>query len=328
MALRARRLASDAQTIRRCFGPNARIRLIAAEGDPPERYRFEYQVNSLVVQNGEVVPTTRQIVEVYLTLSYPRQAPQCRMLTPIFHPNIAPHAVCIGDHWSAGESLAALLVRIAEMLTYQSYNLQSPLNGDAAKWADEHMSELPLEDFDFGSLLAGAHPAESASAPFASAHPGESASAPFAGAHPGESASAPFASAHPAESASAPFAGALRPSADSPIERSMGPPLADTTGSAPIAATGPISTHGESATMETPLEGVQPRGGPDEAAEGHPEPRSDPAESSEGRPLPPSSPRSPHTAECPSCGAALSLPENRPPSSWMRCPLCGRMLRT
>lgn len=246
MALRARRLASDEQMIRRCFGPDSRIRLIAAEGDPPERYRLEYVVNSLVVQNGEVTPTSRQVVEVYLTLSYPRQAPQCRMLTPVFHPNIAPHAVCIGDHWSAGESLAALLVRIAEMLTYQSYNLRSPLNGDAAKWADEHMSELPLEDFDFGSLLAGAHPAESAS----------------------------FMRAEPRTAA----------------EPSTVPPPAPAGSSTVSVPDRPDSVVGAAGAPPGP---------------GHS-----------------------RTASCPSCGAALSLPENRPRHSWVRCPLCGRMLRT
>jgi hypothetical protein len=75
------------------------------------------------------------------------------MLTPVFHPNIAPHAICIGDHWTAGESLAALVVRIAEMLSFQSYNVKSPLNGQAARWADEHATELPLASTDFGVEL-------------------------------------------------------------------------------------------------------------------------------------------------------------------------------
>ena len=59
------------------------------------------------------------------------------MLTPIFHPNIAPHAICIGDHWSAGEPLASIMARIGEMIAYQSYNTKSPLNGEAARWVKE-----------------------------------------------------------------------------------------------------------------------------------------------------------------------------------------------
>jgi ubiquitin-protein ligase len=70
------------------------------------------------------------------------------MLTPVFHPNIAPHAVCIGDHWSPGESLAALILRIGEMITFQSYNTKSPLNGAAARWAEENIAQLPIQRID------------------------------------------------------------------------------------------------------------------------------------------------------------------------------------
>src|SRR5207247_1798012 len=85
------------------------------------------------------------LVEIALPRNYPRVPPQCRMLTPIFHPNIAPHAVCIGDHWSAGEPLSSIIVRIGEMIAYQSYNTKSPLNGEAARWVSEHVEELPLD---------------------------------------------------------------------------------------------------------------------------------------------------------------------------------------
>jgi hypothetical protein len=67
------------------------------------------------------------------------------MLTPIFHPNIAPHAICIGDHWSPGEPLWSIVARIGEMIAYQSYNTKSPLNGEAARWVEQHVGELPLD---------------------------------------------------------------------------------------------------------------------------------------------------------------------------------------
>jgi hypothetical protein len=130
------------------FATHPRIRVVEALGDPPERYRIELNVRGLVVQNDEIVPKDSHLVEVFLTLAYPRQAPQCRMLTPVFHPNIAPHAICIGDHWSAGQSLAAVIVRIGEMITFQSYNVKSPLNGGAARWVEEHADALPIDPVD------------------------------------------------------------------------------------------------------------------------------------------------------------------------------------
>ena len=77
------------------------------------------------------------------------------MLTPIFHPNIDPQKICIGDHWSAGQSLMQLIVRIAEMLCYQSYNLKSPLNAQAAAWAEQHLESLPFQKEDLMSRSKG-----------------------------------------------------------------------------------------------------------------------------------------------------------------------------
>ena len=63
----------------------------------------------------------------------------------MFHPNIAPHAICVGDHWGAGESLESIIIRIGEMLAYQSYNVKSPLNGEAARWVEENKHRVPLD---------------------------------------------------------------------------------------------------------------------------------------------------------------------------------------
>jgi len=148
MSVRLKRLAADFENISRAFQDNPHIRVNEVDGDPPERYKVEFRVQGLVIQDGRVSPKGVHLAEIYLPLGYPRQAPQCRMLSPIYHPNIAPHAICIGDHWSAGESLAALIVRIGELITFQSYNIKSPLNGEAARWAEEHMDRLPLQKID------------------------------------------------------------------------------------------------------------------------------------------------------------------------------------
>ena len=138
------------------FTGRSRIRILKTLGDPPEKYQVEYLVPSMQkdIATGAVRAHNSFIAEITLTGAYPRMAPQCRMLTPVFHPNIAPHAICIGDHWAAGESLPHLMVRIAEMLTFQSYNVKSPLNGEAARWVVQNQARLPLDTFDFASLLS------------------------------------------------------------------------------------------------------------------------------------------------------------------------------
>jgi hypothetical protein len=67
------------------------------------------------------------------------------MLSPVFHPNIAPHAICVGDHWSSGEPLVSIVIRIGELLAYQVYNVKSPLNGEAARWVEKNREKLPLD---------------------------------------------------------------------------------------------------------------------------------------------------------------------------------------
>ncbi|MBI4860085.1 MAG: hypothetical protein HY815_07450, partial [Candidatus Riflebacteria bacterium] len=113
-ASRLRRLASDHERVVRLCEQSPFVKLLECEGTPPERYRFEIRVSGLVPEADETQqPSRSHRVEVFLPGDYPRRAPFCRMLTPVFHPNIDPTKTCIGDHWSAGQSLPLLIVRIA-----------------------------------------------------------------------------------------------------------------------------------------------------------------------------------------------------------------------
>lgn len=150
---RLRRLQADSQRVQAVFSQHSRIRLVSAEGTPPEKYTFEFHLPTLVPGTGESFDVGMvHRAEVFLPIDYPRRPPFCRMITPVFHPNIDPQKICIGDHWSAGQSLADLVVRIGEMLCYQSYNVKSPLNALAAAWVEQHPERVPLERVD---LTAG-----------------------------------------------------------------------------------------------------------------------------------------------------------------------------
>src|SRR5439155_21271050 len=137
-----RRLQSDYESMRLLVRAKPDITVESVSGDPPSTYRLRLKVRSLREHDGNLEYVDNHRVEIRLPLGYPRNAPVCRMLTPVFHPNIAPHVICIGDHWSAGESLDALVVRICEMLAYQSYNVKSPLNGEAAQWVQEDVDSF------------------------------------------------------------------------------------------------------------------------------------------------------------------------------------------
>ena len=122
------------------------IQITGRAGMPPEVYRFTYNLKGLYVSgSGEILERDSHILEVNLTLGYPRRAPQCRMLTPVFHPNFDESMVCIGDFWAASEGLDDLIIRIGRIIAYQEYNTKSPLNGLAAKWAAQNAHLLPID---------------------------------------------------------------------------------------------------------------------------------------------------------------------------------------
>ena len=143
---RLRRLQADYDQVLLIFNDHPYVKLVQSDGQPPEKYTFQFHVKSLVPgPGGENVVGNVHRAEVFLPMDYPRRPPFCRMTTPVFHPNIDPAKICIGDHWSAGQSLPELVVRIAEMLCYQSYNTKSPLNAQAAAWAELNLNALPLD---------------------------------------------------------------------------------------------------------------------------------------------------------------------------------------
>ncbi len=155
LPLRTRRLLAEADQMRRAFGKSDLVRLDAAEGNPPERYRIRYFVRGLERPAGQSEPVERRehLVEIECTSEYPRISPRCRILTPIFHPNFDEATICVGDHWTAGERLVDLVMRIGEMIAYQAYNIKSPLNGEAAMWADLNQDKLPTDTCDLYALV-------------------------------------------------------------------------------------------------------------------------------------------------------------------------------
>src|SRR5438094_987559 len=143
---RIRRLAGDYELLQRILKNSPMIEISGTAGMPPEIYRFTYRLKGLyVAPSGDILERDTQVLEVNLSLDYPRRAPQCRMLTPVFHPNFDDASVCIGDFWAASEGLDDLVVRIGRMICYQEFNTKSPLNGLAAKWVEQNAALLPID---------------------------------------------------------------------------------------------------------------------------------------------------------------------------------------
>jgi len=157
---RIRRLKLDYDQMVQKFAGWPLIQITGTAGMPPEVYRFAYNIKGLFVSpTGEIQERAQHHLEVNLSLGYPRRAPQCRMLTPVFHPNFDDSTVCIGDFWAASEGLDDLIIRIGRMIAYQEYNSKSPLNGLAAKWAEQHAKFFPVDPRDIAPPLDRPQPA-------------------------------------------------------------------------------------------------------------------------------------------------------------------------
>jgi ubiquitin-protein ligase len=151
------RLESEYNEIRSYFDTSEKINIVETRGNPPERYTVEYNIKGLEVDaSGQIRIKEVFQIEISLPIDYPRSPPRCKPLSSVFHPNFSPSSICIGDFWAASETLCDLIVRIGMMIAYQSFNIQSPLNGEAAKWADENRDKLPIDKFEMFQENAGA----------------------------------------------------------------------------------------------------------------------------------------------------------------------------
>lgn len=105
---RIRRLNLDYEMLLRRFANWPLIVMSGSAGMPPEVYCFTYCIKGLYVSpNGEILERDSHLLEINLSLGYPRRAPQCRMMTPVFHPNFDESSVCIGDFWTGAWLLAS-----------------------------------------------------------------------------------------------------------------------------------------------------------------------------------------------------------------------------
>jgi len=141
---RLRRISADYQAIRAEFSGHPYVTVQPVGPPPPEVYRIEFRLKGLVLQGQQPVVSERHLVELVLPLSYPREQPLIRPLTPVFHPNVNDDHYCLTDYWSAGETLADIVAKIGDIIQWRTYNVHSPLNATAALWARESERYLPI----------------------------------------------------------------------------------------------------------------------------------------------------------------------------------------
>ncbi len=111
------------------------------DGDPPETYEVLINAPGLArADDGSLKTRHIHRCRVYLHADYPRRPPVITWMTPIVHPNILPPSrnggVCLGS-WSASESLADVVRRLIDLVSYRAFNISDALDRETAAWVEE-----------------------------------------------------------------------------------------------------------------------------------------------------------------------------------------------
>jgi len=146
-----RRLGRESEQLRDDFTGHEYIRVQPVGAEPAEHYTIEYWVRGVTIAPGSTQPEYADYHRVGVTLpnDYPRVKPLFVTQTPVFHPNFGSRLgdeICIADYWAPSQTLSDIVIKVGEMLQYRDYNLKSPLNAQAARWADENSNRFPVGD--------------------------------------------------------------------------------------------------------------------------------------------------------------------------------------
>jgi ubiquitin-protein ligase len=148
--LRMQQRQYDYSRILKLFQTHSYISIKEVVGTPPEKYYITYHVDGLTQTGKSIEAQSEHTAEIILPEKYPNEPPKARMMTALYHPNVSIDNIDLKKIWTRETALADCIVRIGELIAFQRYDTDEPLNGEAAQWALRNKSLLPLSDVDLG----------------------------------------------------------------------------------------------------------------------------------------------------------------------------------
>jgi len=190
--IRDGRLAFELEEMQRLTTDSSMIDFEPNDDHLPDEYMVRFRCRGLAKQDRH---SDFHVVHIYLPADYPREPPQVRFKTPIFHPNIKALLdddaelerlagavggqrnlarlyateprfrdmldahVCLDVlqlNWSPDYTLYDVCLELGAMIQYQRFNVEDPLNHEAAKWAEEAQTQpglLPIDRRDLRDRL-------------------------------------------------------------------------------------------------------------------------------------------------------------------------------
>lgn len=147
-------LAEVFKQVENYFQGHPVISIKPTKGDPPDQYTITYTMSGLQQDSdGEIVESTKHIVELSIPFGFPHFPPSCKPKSEIFHPDFDPAAICLGDVWEQDASLANIILYIGKMINGESFSSKNAFNDEAATWYQENSNRFPLTPIVWGGEI-------------------------------------------------------------------------------------------------------------------------------------------------------------------------------
>jgi len=139
----------------------------------PNQYQITYHISTIVGINDDQSPIlgNKHQVEISLPKRYPLESAKIYTKTPVWHPNIQFHGKFQGricgntQNFGKGYSLAQLVLRIADILSYKNYHAEHthpfPEDGKVADWVISYAEPNGLVHKEKGLLVEMTKPTKS-----------------------------------------------------------------------------------------------------------------------------------------------------------------------
>jgi ubiquitin-protein ligase len=149
---RDQRLAAEHEVMR-ALAKQSSILDFEAEGDPPNRYVVTMRgkgINRASSYRAEVEYVNRHECEIRMGYGFPKQPPELRWMTPIFHPNISYSGYLklkeCGLRWEEDLSLDVVCERLWDLARLAWLDVDTAVNYSAKKWfAEQQEVRLPVD---------------------------------------------------------------------------------------------------------------------------------------------------------------------------------------
>jgi tetratricopeptide (TPR) repeat protein len=153
MGIANKQLEAILKEISERFKSDPHISVQPGEGSPPDRYEVTYTITGVQQgKNKEIQVAKQHSIVISIPFGFPHFPPNCKPLSPIFHPDFDQAAICISDFWEKDRTISDLIIHIGHMISGEIFSTGNAFNENAVLWYQQHKDELPFEILDFSSV--------------------------------------------------------------------------------------------------------------------------------------------------------------------------------